>query len=188
MLSCNDCLARHSDYLDDRLDRETAAQVRAHLKVCARCARRDRVLRQGLKLLAELPQIEPAPDFTYRLQQRIEAEHVRSAFMPIRYLTVASLAVAAMLALAAWVPVLMMSMREAVVDTVQAAESSPVASEIAWHGAHAVDESSHQDIHLVARSGWKPEAEEHVIAPRYTPVVVESPTAPITYSPALYAE
>ncbi len=109
MLSCNDCLARHSDYLDDRLDRETADQVRAHLQSCARCARRDRVLRQGLRLLAELPPIEPAPDFTYRLQQRIEAEQARAAYMPVRFLTAASIAVAAMLALAAWVPVLMMS-------------------------------------------------------------------------------
>ena len=189
MLSCKDCLARHSDYLDARLDAIAAAEIREHLASCPRCARYDRVLRRGVKILASQPPIEPSPDFIFQLDQRIQFEHQRAAFQPVRFLAAASVAVAAMLALAAWIPVLMLATQDKVaVDVVPAVEASPVSAEIAWHGARAVDNATSSHVHMVSRGSWPPSVENHPIAPRYTPVVVESPTAPINYSYAAYSE
>jgi anti-sigma factor RsiW len=182
-------LARHSEYLDGRLDAIAAEEVRDHLASCPRCARYDRVLRRGVKILAAQPPIEPTPDFAFQLQRRLEFEQRHAALQPMRSMATASVAVAAMLALAAWIPVLMMATEEReALSAVQTAEASPVSAEIAWHGAPAVDEEAHAHIHLVTRGGWQPSAEHHPIAPRYTPVVVGSPTEPINYSYASYSE
>ncbi|HET9439068.1 MAG TPA: zf-HC2 domain-containing protein [Longimicrobiales bacterium] len=188
MLSCRDCLARHSEYLDGRLEDAAAEAMRAHLAVCPRCARYDRVLRRGLQALDAQPALHLAPDFEEQLQARIAFESRRAELRPIRSMATASVAVAAMLALAAWIPVVFVASQESQpLSVVQSAEASPVVSEIAWHGEDAMDERQ-QHVHLVRRLAWKPAIEDHVISPRYTPVIVESPTAPLNYTQAAYAE
>lgn len=186
MLSCADLLSRHSEYLDGRLDERAAEEVRMHLADCRRCARYDRVLRRGLQLLAQQPQVEPSEDFYLRLEQRLRFEDQRAAMRPVRFMAAASVMVAALLALAAWVPVMLLATRES--EPAPVVQASPVAAEIAWHGVPLFAEEEKDAIHFAQRRAWKPVPDVHLIPPRYTPVVVESPTAPLNYTTAVYSE
>jgi predicted anti-sigma-YlaC factor YlaD len=188
VLSCSDCLARHSEYLDGIMDAGTAAQWRAHLAECAECARYDRVVRRGLTLFAAQAQLRPTPDFMTQLEQRLAYEDRRIAMRPITSLASASVAIAAMLAFAAWIPVILLATGDERMPAV-VAESQPLSaasSEIAWHVESAVDRRSPEHVHFVKRVAWAPSAENHVIEPKYTPVVLESPIAPLSYSRTAY--
>ena len=151
MLSCSDCLARHSEYLDEVMDEVTAEQWRLHLAECPECARYDRVVRRGLKVLAAQAHIEPAPDFMMHLQQRLAAEDRRTALRPMTSLASASVVVAAMLAFAAWIPVIMLASEDEAVPIVQSDPVSATASEIAWHAERAVEHRAPAKIHLASR-------------------------------------
>lgn len=179
VLSCSDCLSRHSEYLDGVMDPATADLWRAHIAACASCARYDRVLRRGLKSLSALPQLEPDDDFTLALHRRLAFEDRRIGTQPITSMAAASVAVAAMLAFAAWLPVLLLtSSPDQQISTVPA---STVAAEIAWHGESAVETRAPSHIHQVRRVIW-PAGGGHVIEPKYTPVILESPIAPLSYA------
>lgn len=52
-----------SEYLDGRLSPADAARVEAHLTTCARCQEELASLRQTVRLLHRLPQIEPSRSF-----------------------------------------------------------------------------------------------------------------------------
>ena len=106
-MTCQEFLARYSEYLDELLDPMEAARVHHHLSRCASCARYDRVMRQGLELVRELPLVEPSPDFEPRLQHRLF--HVRDEQADERASgasAVVALAIAGMLAAIAWSPLL----------------------------------------------------------------------------------
>ena len=99
-MTCEEFLARHSDLLDDELPEAIAIRVRLHMAACERCARYDRVLRQGLALFRESEQIQPTVDPYLALQ-----EHVARSEQPLaarRGPAVATLAAAAMLGFFAW--------------------------------------------------------------------------------------
>lgn len=191
MLSCSDCLARHSEYLDGVMDSITAEAWRIHLAECADCARYDRVVRRGLKVLAAQRQIEPTADFMAQLQQRLTIEDRRAAMRPMTSLAGASVAVAAMLAFAAWIPVLILA-NDTAPRAVQVAQAAPVtetASEIAWHAERAVERRGSGHVHLTSRRlAWAPTTTVSMITPDYSPVVLESPTAPPNYSRPYYSE
>ena len=191
MLSCSDCLARHSEYLDGVMDTVTADAWRIHLAECAECARYDRVVRRGLKVLAAQAHIEPTPDFMAQLQHRLSIEDRRTAMRPMTSLAGASVAVAAMLAFAAWIPVLVL-VNDSRPETAQVSQSSPVsetASEIAWHAERAVERQEPGHIHLASRRlAWAPSSAGQMITPDYSPIVLESPTAPPNYSRPYYGE
>jgi hypothetical protein len=174
-------LARHSEYLDGVLSAEWAEQMTAHLASCADCARYDRVLRRGVKLLQAQPVLDVPAEFLGELQYRIAAEE-RRALRPVSSLPAASLGVAAMLAFLAMMPVFMMrSSNNATAAPIVPA--SAVATEIAWHGENAVQAPTRSHVHLATRRlAWAPSAASHVIEPKYTPVILESPTAPPRYS------
>jgi anti-sigma factor RsiW len=187
VLSCSDCLARYSEYVDGVLDAETAAEFRAHLSTCPRCARYDHILRRGVGLLNEQPRVELADDFLLRLNHRLTVEDQRAQMRPVTSMAAASLAVAAMLAFAAWIPVLMLSQQNAS-EGVAAQPVSAVATEIAWHGENAVDHRTPTHVHLARRLAWAPTSSGHVIEAKYTPVVLESPISPPVYArPVSYA-
>jgi hypothetical protein len=188
VLSCSDCLARHSEYLDGMMDDITAEQWRTHLADCADCARYDRVVRRGVKLLAAQAQIEPTADFMTHLQQRLVYEDRRTAMRPMTSLASASVAVAAMLAFSAWIPVIMLATNEEPLPArvVEASAVSATASEIAWHAENAVERRTPAHIHFAKRVAWAPTAAHHVIEPKYTPVVLASPIAPLSYSRTAY--
>ncbi|HLU24740.1 MAG TPA: zf-HC2 domain-containing protein [Longimicrobiales bacterium] len=107
-MTCQEFLARYSDYLDEQLEPLEAALCRAHMERCPSCARYDRVLRRGLALVRELPQIEPSSDFMPRLQHRLY--HVDDDLEMGRRASGASamvtLAIAGMLAAVAWSPLI----------------------------------------------------------------------------------
>lgn len=71
-MTCSEFLRRYSDYDDSLLSAEENAAFRAHMAVCASCARYDRVLRKGRMLARQLPQPEPSPEFFPSLHRRLE--------------------------------------------------------------------------------------------------------------------
>jgi predicted anti-sigma-YlaC factor YlaD len=191
VLSCSDCLARHSEYLDGVMDTITADVWRTHLAECADCARYDRVVRRGLMVLAAQPHIEPTPDFMTQLQQRLSIEDRRTAMRPMTSLAGASVAVAAMLAFAAWIPVLILvnDSQPVPAQVSQAAPVSETASEIAWHAERAVERREPGHIHMASRRvAWAPTSTGQMITPDYSPVLLESPIAPPNYSRPYYGE
>jgi anti-sigma factor RsiW len=170
------------EYLDGVLDAATQAEWRMHLAECPACARYDRVLRRGLALLAAQPQSQLTPDFTTELHQRLALEERRMAMRPMTSLATASLMVAAMLAFAAWVPVLLMSRGSDAQVEVAVASASTASSEIAWHAQDAVDHQLPVHIHQARRAlGLIQHATPVIVEPRYTPVILDAPTAPLNY-------
>ncbi|HEX7089375.1 MAG TPA: hypothetical protein VF192_04525 [Longimicrobiales bacterium] len=106
-MTCQEFLARYSEYLDELVDPLEAARWRRHIEDCVACGRYDRVMRQGLELVRTLPRIEPSPDFAARLQHRLF--HVRDEDVGERTSgasAVVALAIAGMLAAVAWSPLL----------------------------------------------------------------------------------
>jgi hypothetical protein len=104
---CDDILVRHSDYLEGSLAPHDAARIQWHLATCSSCARYDRIVRRGLELVRGLPEVEPSEDFQDRLQHRLF--HVQDAAAisePRAAGGAAALAVAGMIALLAWSPLL----------------------------------------------------------------------------------
>lgn len=71
-MTCEEFLARHSDFLDEELGAEGAVEMRLHLAGCERCARYDRVLRRGLALVRDLEPVLPSSDPYVGLQQYLD--------------------------------------------------------------------------------------------------------------------
>src|SRR5690606_33489433 len=108
-MNCQEFLKLHSEFLDERLASEDADRCEAHAASCASCARYDRVVRRGVALLRRLPPVPVSADFMGRLDARIESAKDdvfagRSAGTASG--VVVSLAIAGLLALAAWGPML----------------------------------------------------------------------------------
>ncbi len=70
-MTCCEFVRRYSDYDDSLLSAEENAAFRAHIAVCASCARYDRVLRKGRMLARQLPPPEPSRDFFPSLHGRL---------------------------------------------------------------------------------------------------------------------
>ncbi|MGH7501019.1 MAG: anti-sigma factor family protein [Longimicrobiales bacterium] len=107
-MTCFECLARTSDYVDGLLDPVARAAHREHIRTCASCARYHRVLDRGLDLVRNVPFVEPSPEFTMRLHRRLrgideEQYLVRQSVLSGAAVTVA---LAGLIALAAWSPIL----------------------------------------------------------------------------------
>jgi hypothetical protein len=107
-MDCQDFLARYSEYLDEVIDLEDMEQLEQHLGACDACTRYDRVMRRGLDLARTIPTITPSSDFQLRLEHRLL--HVRDEMSAdgraLNGGAAVSLAVAGLLALAAWGPLL----------------------------------------------------------------------------------
>lgn len=99
-MTCEEFLARHSDLLDDELPDGLALEMRVHMAGCERCARYDRVLRQGLSLLRASEPIQPAADPYLALQEHMARSEPAGAAR--RGPAVATVAAAAMVGLFAW--------------------------------------------------------------------------------------
>ena len=70
-MTCGEFLARHSEYLDEELGAETAAEMRLHIAGCQRCTRYDRVLRRGLALVRDMEPVLPATDSFLALHRQL---------------------------------------------------------------------------------------------------------------------
>ncbi|HSJ23865.1 MAG TPA: zf-HC2 domain-containing protein [Longimicrobiales bacterium] len=111
-MTCDEILAAHSDYLDGLLPAHEAARVQWHLASCQSCGRYDRIVRRGTGLVRELTEVEPSDDFTERLQHRLY--HVQDAAALASSRTggpgvAATVAVAGVLAIMAWSPLMLRS-------------------------------------------------------------------------------
>jgi hypothetical protein len=105
---CDELLARYGDYVDGLLTPVQVARLQLHIETCASCGRYDRIMQRGLELVRDLPPVEPSPDFEQRLQHRLYHVDDAAALAAQRPTAgaVATFAVASVLALLAWSPVL----------------------------------------------------------------------------------
>jgi hypothetical protein len=108
MIDCQTYLERYSAYLDHDVSLAEREEMEAHADLCESCAHYDRVVRRGTDVLRDLPEIEVSDDFGDRLRWRLyQAEHEESRerrAAPMQAL--GSVALAGMIALAAWVPLM----------------------------------------------------------------------------------
>jgi hypothetical protein len=106
---CEELLARYGDYIDGQLSPLQAARLQLHLEVCGSCARYDRIMSRGLELVRELPELTPSHDFEERLQHRLYHADDAAALAAQRPTAgaVAAFAVAGVIALLAWSPLLL---------------------------------------------------------------------------------
>jgi hypothetical protein len=109
MIDCKTFLARYSDYRDGELSWAEREEMDAHADECASCARYDRVVHRGIDVFRTLPEIEVSDDFAERLKWRLhqadyEMGQERRRASPAQ--AVGTLALAAGVALAAWVPLM----------------------------------------------------------------------------------
>lgn len=105
-VACAEFLAGHSEYLDGLLSPFAAARLSAHAAVCDSCARYDRIVRKGIDLVRDLPDAEPSADFEMRLQHRIFHMEDARALQPRPAGAATALGIAAVMALLAWSPML----------------------------------------------------------------------------------
>lgn len=106
-MTCQDCINQATDFIDDALTPLQRARHASHLEQCTSCARYDRVLRRGIRLVHDMPQIQPSPGFRGRLHRRlrtVDDERIRRERIVLSGATVA-VALAGLIALAAWAPV-----------------------------------------------------------------------------------
>ena len=167
-MSCHDVLARYSDYLDGLLPAPEAERVSAHIAGCQSCRRYDNVVRRGTKLFTDQTEFLPDPDFLPSLQHRLSFEDERLRLQPVTVGASAAVSVAAVVALAVWMPVALLSRNANQPD--QIAISAPVAEEISELVNGKPDVSlthNNVDVSLIDRG--------------YTPLILEPPTAPPAY-------
>lgn len=81
-MKCSQCTEMLSAYLDDELGRAEQQAVAAHLRDCPDCAAALARMRAAVQALADLPQVEPPPDFMVRLNERLDAEDARRSRRP----------------------------------------------------------------------------------------------------------
>ena len=188
MLSCSEVLALHSEYIDGVLPAADSELLRAHLSTCESCARYDRVLRKGVHFLIEQPRSEADPDFLRSLHTRLAIEDERDAMRPITIAASASVSVAVLLAVAAWLPALLGPHGTGAGAANSTLSASIASSEIAWHTATAVaDFPGHTaegapDVSLTANTN----ADISLIDRGYSPLILENPTAPPSYMHAQF--
>lgn len=105
-MTCQESLTLYSEYLDGALPEGVRERFEVHLALCESCARYHRVVRKGLRLVHEMPEVEPSSDFHERLQHRIF--HLMDERLEPRRRgrtgTVASIAALGMIAFALWQP------------------------------------------------------------------------------------
>lgn len=108
-MNCQEFLKLHSEFLDERMSRSEAERCRAHVASCTSCARYDRIVRRGLELLRRQPVPAVSDDFTARLDQRVlrdGREDLAERAVGAGNGATIALVIAALLAIAAWGPLL----------------------------------------------------------------------------------
>jgi anti-sigma factor RsiW len=109
MMDCQKFLAEHSAYRDGEVSWAEREAFQEHVDACASCARYDHVVRRGADLFRGLPEIEVSEDFADRLRHRIYTEDLEMARERRRGTpgaVVATAAIAASVALFAWIPLM----------------------------------------------------------------------------------
>jgi len=109
MIDCDTYLAWYSDYRDGELSWAEREEMEDHAERCASCERYDHVVHRGTDVFRGLPELTVSDDFADRLQWRLhQADHElrleRRAAGPAQ--AAGTLAIAAAVAFAAWVPLM----------------------------------------------------------------------------------
>jgi hypothetical protein len=109
MMDCDTFLDGHSDFRDGLLTLPDRVAFEAHLRECDHCARYDRVVDKGVRVLRARPELEVSDDFMDRLQHRLyhvddEMAAARRRRGPVSRGAVAALAAAASVAAVALLP------------------------------------------------------------------------------------
>lgn len=150
-MNCGEFLAGYTDYRDGTVSWEREEDFLTHMEDCGSCARYDRVVRRGADVLRGLPELEVSDDFAERLQHRlyhVDEERSYAGRRAAAGTAMTTLGVAAMIALAAWVPMMLPrgaaepAPALAVVDAVSTYEALPL---------HAVAEPEYHSTGLAAR-------------------------------------
>ena len=187
--ACSIFLEDHAAYIDDVMDADESAAHEAHARECASCGRYARVLDRGLKLVHELPEIEPSAYFEERLRHRIFHIEDDARLERDRGRSYTGLAAAALIALIAWSPVLWRNHTSSDADNVSYATSavSPATASTRYDYSDANDIAALREQQS-RRPSWyaRPadaaleEAPVHRIvsvAGSYSPLIVSPPAA-----------
>lgn len=78
-MDCKHFRDNHFAFVDDTLAGIELVGMQMHLNECESCARHDATVRRSLMLFRSLPTIQPSPDFTIRLEQKLKASRVADA-------------------------------------------------------------------------------------------------------------
>ena len=110
-MTCSEFHDRFSDYYDGTAEPSLVGDVEAHLENCAECRHFHAAVVEGGKVLRTLPPVTVSEDFFPRLQHRIfhleDGPALGHAEAGSGSTVSAAVAVAALIALAAWSPALM---------------------------------------------------------------------------------
>ena len=114
-MTCTELHDRFSDYFDGTGDPSFLGDADAHLDGCADCRRYHAILTAGTQILKSAPQLAVSGDFFPRLQHRIfhleDGPALGSERTGSATTISAAVAIAALIALAAWSPALMRAPR-----------------------------------------------------------------------------
>lgn len=129
-MDCQEYLARFSDFFDERADATVSSEMEAHRRDCPTCCRYFHTLEAGLKVLRGLDLLEIPPDFRPRLDHRIyhleDGASIAKETLGTGATTVSVLAVAVLVALSAWSPVVKATAPAAELPPVVVAEPPPM--------------------------------------------------------------
>lgn len=78
-MDCREFREKHFAFVDDTLPGIELVGMQVHLTECESCARQDATIRRSLMLFRSLPVIEPSPDFSSRLDQKIREVRLADA-------------------------------------------------------------------------------------------------------------
>ena len=101
-MNCRKFKSKHVGFVDDVLSAADMADMRQHVRLCARCSTLDVRIRRSLLVVRNLPRIEPSADFYDRLTERLRMAPPPSSRNRSRSRAAAVLAVSAALAAAVY--------------------------------------------------------------------------------------
>lgn len=78
-MDCREFREKHLAFVDDTLPGIELVGMQMHVTECDQCARHDAAVRRSLMLFRSLPRIEPSPDFSVRLQRRLDDARLADA-------------------------------------------------------------------------------------------------------------
>lgn len=73
-MDCREFCDKHVGFVDDTLAGIELVRMQTHIAECSSCAKQDAKVRRALLLFRNLPTIEPSPDFSERLEERLQRE------------------------------------------------------------------------------------------------------------------
>jgi hypothetical protein len=141
MIDCNAFIARYSEFRDGELSWAEGEEMREHVDECPTCAHYHRVVMRGTDVFRALPELEVSDDFGDRLRWRLyqaDDEMRRERAMAGPRQAAGTLAIAAVITIAAWVPLMHSQPRVGQLPAVAATAPSQATlfRRLAWESLH----------------------------------------------------